>query len=316
LRPTKAALLTRTVRNGDLGTPIGPGEQATVAAAATDLQAGGVTLGAGVSHLWEVPGGGGTFAATGDGAVRIVFADRAGHVLDDVEFLTPDSRTVPPGAELAVVTCLGMPSTTVAGVAAGFGVLELANAPGSQSPVVGWQTSSELVQVGPSQFLARGASVSVPRASASARLGQQASYGMVSGVAAVNGQPGVETLLPAGVDVVIVGLDLADPSVALEGDLAIGVVGATLTTPPVRVLAGDRRVLLYPVGTKTSNASSIAVSAASAAGWSLAAVAGVRGDANEWAATLSKGLPDQFVPNGPLSAGGSVTVTYTAKEGS
>jgi hypothetical protein len=315
-RPTKAALLTRTVRNGDLGTPIGPGEQATVTAAATDLFAGGVTLGAGVSHLWEVPGAGGTFAATGAGAVRIVFADRAGQVLDDVEFLAPGSRSAPAGAELAVVSCLGMPSTTVAGVVSGFGAVELANAPSGRSPVVGWQTSSELAQIGPSEFLARGASLSLPRPSASARLGQQASYGMVSGGGAVAGQPGVETLLPAGVDVVIVGLDLSDPSVALQGDLSIGVVGATLTTPPVRVLAGDRRVLLYPVATKTADASSIAVSAASAAGWSLAAVAGVRGDANEWAATLSQGLPDQFVPNGPLSPGGSVTVTYTTKEGS
>jgi hypothetical protein len=41
----------------------------------------------------------------------------------------------------------------------------------------------------------------------------------------------------------------------------------------------------------------------------------MRGDATEWAATLAATLPDQIVPNGALSAGGSVTVTYTTKEG-
>jgi hypothetical protein len=315
-RPTTAAVRTRTVRNGDLGAPVGPAEQAVVAAAAADLLAGGVTLGAGVSHLWTVPAATGSFAVTGGGAARVVCADRSGTVLADTEFLAPGSASLPAGTESVVVSCLGTPPGASGGVPAGPGAVELASAPSGSAPVVGWQTSSQLAQVGPASFLGRGAYLSVPQPTASARLGQKASYGMVSGADAVAGQPGVETTLPAGVDVVIIGLDVADASAARDGDLAISVSGATLATPPVRVLAGDRRVLLYPVADRTAGAAAITVAAASASGWSVAAVAGVRGNASEWAAVLAAGLPDQFVPAGPLSPGGSITVTYSPDGGS
>jgi hypothetical protein len=39
-------------------------------------------------------------------------------------------------------------------------------------------------------------------------------------------------------------------------------------------------------------------------------VMGLRGSAAEWATRLSAGLPDQFVPDGPFSPDGSLTVTY------
>jgi hypothetical protein len=54
------------------------------------------------------------------------------------------------------------------------------------------------------------------------------------------------------------------------------------------------------------------VSVASATTWTVAGVIGVSGTALEWAAALQSGLPDHFVPAGPLAPGGSLTVTYAA----
>jgi hypothetical protein len=40
-------------------------------------------------------------------------------------------------------------------------------------------------------------------------------------------------------------------------------------------------------------------------------VIGAGGAAAELASALAGGIPDRFVPDGPMSPGGSVTVTYT-----
>ncbi len=39
---------------------------------------------------------------------------------------------------------------------------------------------------------------------------------------------------------------------------------------------------------------------------------GVRGNALEWATLLAGGIPDHFVPDGPIAPGGSLTVSYDA----
>ncbi len=79
------------------------------------------------------------------------------------------------------------------------------------------------------------------------RNGQSASYGTVTAADALAGQLGVETRLPASVNVVIIALDLADPTAAADGDLALGLDGGTLGAAPQRVITGNRRVLFYDV---------------------------------------------------------------------
>ena len=308
-RPTLAAVSSRTVRNGDLGAPVGPAAQQQLAAAASDLVAGGVTLGAGTWHLWEIPSGAGRFTVAGGTAARMVCLDRAGAVLADTEFTAPATQSAPAGTELVAVGCLGAPPASLGGIAAGPGAVSLAAAPAGAWPAVGWQASSELAQAGPAVFLGRGAVVTVPSPVASVQHGRKASSGMVTASDVVAGQRGVQTTMPSAVDVVIIALDVADATAARQDDLAIGVAGATLTAPPVRVQAGDRLILLYPVTGDTGDVFTLAV--ASAKAWTVAATAGVRGSTAQWAATLAAGLPDQFVPDGPLAPGGAATATYT-----
>ncbi len=212
---------------------------------------------------------------------------------------------------MAVVENLGGLPAGAPPVVARFGALSLLFSPPGCAPVVGWQSGSMLRQIGPTRFAARGATLHLPRAPASRRGGQRASYGVTRAADALRGQVGVETELPIGVEVVIIALDLADASAAAEGDLAIGAVGATLLTPPQRVAARDRRILLYDVSARDSKATSLTVSVVSVAGWSVAGVIGAHGSAVEWAARLRAGIPDHFVPEGPVAPGGSLTVTYT-----
>jgi hypothetical protein len=53
------------------------------------------------------------------------------------------------------------------------------------------------------------------------------------------------------------------------------------------------------------------VSVASVSGWQLAGVVGLPGTAAEWAARWNGVVPEQVVPDGPLSPDGAVTARWT-----
>jgi len=311
-RPTTAAQRPRAIRNADLGAATGPAHQQTLAKAAADLVGGGVTLGAGAAHLWELANGGGTFTFAGDGCVRIVCTDRAGGVLSDVELAAAQSppRPIPENAEMVLVQALGAapPGATLPPPA--FGALTTAYAPAGATAAVGWQSGSTLMQIGPSRFAARGSTLRVARPHATSRNRQRASNGTALARDVVAGQIGVETTLPASIGVVLIALDGADAGAPQTADLAIGVTGATLATPPQRVSAGNRRLLLYDLAAHDDGAPPVVVSVAGSAGWTLAGVAGVAGTALEWATALHGGIPDNFVTDGPLAPGGTVTASY------
>ena len=311
-RPTRAAVRPRAIRNADLGAAIGSAQQQALAQAASALTGAGVTLGAGAAHLWDLPADSGSFAHSGDSCVRMICTERSGGVLTDIEFATAGSsaRPVPAGTEMVLVQALGAPPAGTTVTATGFGAITSTFAPAGQTPAVGWQSTSTLLQIGPSRFAARGSTVHVARAHAIRRNGQRASYGTVAAADAVAGQVGVETQLPATVTVVIIALDVADQGAARAGDLAIGFTGGTLAGPQ-RVLAGQRRLLFYDVASANAGATSFTVSVASAQAWAVGAVIGAGGTAAELASALAGGIPDRFVPDGPMSPGGSVTVTYT-----
>jgi len=311
-RPTRAAVRPRAIRNADLGAAIGAAQQQALAQAASALTGSGVTLGAGAAHLWDLPADSGSFTCSGDSCVRIICTERSGGVLTDTEFAAAGSsaRPVPAGTEMVLVQALGAPAAGTTVTATGFGAITSIRAPAGQRPAVGWQSTSTLLQIGPSRFAGRGSTVHVARAYATRRNGQRASYGTVAAADAVAGQIGVETRLPATVTVVIIALDVADQGAAQAGDLAVGFTGGTLAGPQ-RVLAGQRRLLFYDVASADAGATSFTVSVASAQAWKVGAVIGAGGAAAELASALAGGIPDRFVPDGPMSPGGSVTVTYT-----
>ena len=310
-RPTRAAMPARAVRNADLGAATGPAHQQTLAQAAVALVTGGVTLGAGATHLWDVPDDTGHFTITGDGAVRMLCADRSGNALSDNEFIAAGSpsQAMPVGTAMVAITCLGVLPSGAKAPVDGFGAVTGLFAPTGQTPALGWQSTGTLVQIGPSRFLGRGATLRVVQPHRTARNGQKSSFGTPRAGDVTSGQVGIETRLPASVGVVLIGLDIIDTTAADEGDLALAVSGGTLAATPLRVITGGRRLLLYDV--VSTLAPALLVSVASVSGHRVGAVIGLQGRATEWASRLAAGVPDHFVPDAALSAGGSLTVTYS-----
>jgi hypothetical protein len=311
-RPTRAATNARAVRHGALGAATGPAHQQQLEQAAADLLAAGVTLGAGVTHLWDVPDDSGQFSITGTGAVRMVCTDHTGSPLSDTEFTTPAApQTLPAGTALVAITCLGVPPAGATVPGAGFGALTGMFAPSGQAAALGWQSASTLTQIGSSRFLARGATLRVIGPHATSRNGQKASYGTPRASDVLDGQIAVETRLPTTVGVIAIALDVQDPTAAQDGDLALAVTGATLADTPQRVITGSRRLLLYDVATTDPAATAMLIAVASVTGHRVGGVIGLRGKAIEWADRLSAGLPDHFIPDSAFSPEGSPTVTYT-----
>jgi large repetitive protein len=311
-RPTRAAQTARALRNAAVGAATGPAHQQALDQAATDLTGAGVTLGAGVTHLWDISDDSAQFSITGSGAVRIVCADRSGTPLADTEFVATTGAvpSPPAGTAMVAITCLGTLPAGAAAPTAGFAALTSIFAPTGQTAALGWQSASTLTQIGPSRFLARGATLRVIQAHATARNAQKASYGTPRASDVVNDQIAVETRLPTSVEVIAVALDITDPTAVQNGDLALAATGATLASTPQRVSTGNRQLLLYDVTATDPAAAALLIAVSSVTGYRIGGVIGLPGVASEWATRLSAGLPDQFVPDGPFTAAGSLTVTY------
>jgi hypothetical protein len=143
---------------------------------------------------------------------------------------------------------------------------------------------------------------------------QASSQGVTPASAVVSDAPIIETRLPVGASVIAVTLDRQDPTAADHGDLALAVEGAALITPPLAAGTGSRRIVLYDVGDRDKDAQWISVSVASRTAWRIAGVAGLAGRANEWAARFNGAVPDNLVPDGPLTPDGSLNVRFTIEE--
>jgi hypothetical protein len=121
-------------------------------------------------------------------------------------------------------------------------------------------------------------------------------------------QPGVETWLPMAISVVALILDIVDASATQDGDLAIAAKNATLSTQPVRVAGGNRKMLFYDVFDRDAKAAFISVSAASRDGLRVAGVVGLSGRAQEWGVRLNGRVPEHWVSEGHLTPDGQITV--------
>jgi hypothetical protein len=155
----------------------------------------------------------------------------------------------------------------------------------------------------------------MPQSHTPARKKQPVSNAMVRVADALATQSAVETWLPSSTGVVMILLDQQDPSAAADGDLALAVDGATLSSSPIRILGGRRRALLYDVQQVKAAAAHITIGAASVAGWRFAGVIGLSGKAQEWGVRFNGKIPEQIVPDGPLTPDGSVNVRLVAASG-
>jgi hypothetical protein len=73
--------------------------------------------------------------------------------------------------------------------------------------------------------------------------------------------------------------------------------------------------LLYDVQQVKEGITHITIGAASVAGWRFAGVIGLSGKAQEWGVRFNGKIPEQIVPDGPLTPDGSVNVRLVAASG-
>lgn len=308
-RPTTVARPARTLRNPGLGFALTRESGDAFARAADDFAGDGVVVPAGTTHVWELPSAEGSLGVRG-AAVRLTWLGRGGGVIRDEELIAEREALVPvpAGAAQVAVTCLGAPPDGFMRTqASGLGAVSAALAPAGHGAVTGWQVGNQVAQVGQAALLGRGACVIPGRARKTRRDGHPTAQAMVSLAEVLADQAGVETWLPPGTEVVVLLLDQIDPAAADEGDLAVHAEGATLTAP-LHVGRGRRVALVYDVTARVPDATALIVAVGSAAGYRVGGVVGLRGRAIEVAAKLRGGIPDQMVPDGPLTPHGEVRV--------
>src|SRR5262249_41243246 len=150
---------------------------------------------------------------------------------------------VPANAAMLAVTCLGnvpLNGGAVPNIVPGFAAITFSA--GNRNAVVGWQTGNLVPQAGSTTLLGPGCAIILPQPALTNKRRQAAAQAMVRLSETLVDQPGVETWLPVGVTVIALLLDINDPTANQEGDLAIAVQGAMLSSQPVRVTGGNRKM--------------------------------------------------------------------------
>ncbi len=315
VRSARLASNSKTLRTPELGWSGTGAQNKALRQAEADFIAAGVHLAAGVTHVWDLPdslwatGNGPNLTITGNSAIRITCLDLAGAILQDQESVNSQSSTfaIPPKTAMLAVMCLGNPAgVNIAG--SGFGRVSLAAAPAGKTPVVGWQAANQVFQAAPLTLLARGAAVVLSQSKIALRSLQMTTQSEVRAADAIGDKLGVETWLPPTISVVMVMLDQQNPTAANSSDLSIAAQGVTLSTSPLIVNGGSRTALLYDVQKVATDVKYVTLSVASLSAWRVAGVVGAAGSAQEWATRMNGGVPEQMVPEGPLTPDGQVTV--------
>ncbi len=314
-RPTDLAAAGRWLRSAQVGTQVSALAARRLAQTEAAFAAEGAGVAAGETQVWDLPAGPARLELSPGSVARITFLDHAGAVLQDEEGPSGQGGwlPVPDTAAAVVVACLGdLAGLGGVQVGPGPGVVSSAIAPPGGVAATGWQLGEMLPQVGAGTVLCRGGWVSLSRPPRVRRDRTPTSQAMVRMGSATADTAGVQTWLPAATSVVMILLDQQDPTAALDGDLAIAFSGGTLASVPVRVGGGRRLALLYDVTAVEPGVRQIAVSVASAAGWRQAGVVGLGGRAVEWAVRMHGEVPEQLVPEGPLTPDGAVTVRWVS----
>jgi hypothetical protein len=240
----------------------------------------------------------------GEGAARTTVLDRGGEPLLDLETVGDARLALPVGSATVAVTGLGRVRTAQRVPGLGSVTLEEAT---HAVPVVGWQSHNELVALGDTTLLARGALLRL-----SAAAGPLARRGCVRAHEAVARQTGLQTLLPMGVRTVAVVIDEGPEAAA--GDLAstfgLSAQNAVLSDEPVVLVAGQRTLLVYEVLKTDVNAPWIVIAQAFSTAWSMAGVLGFQAPPSVWVPLLVEADLDALVEDGPLSATGGLRLQF------
>jgi large repetitive protein len=317
-RATMLAHSGKALRTGDLGAVQNIAAIKSFTQAVTDFTGKGIQIVSGVTHVWDLPSViGQQIVITGTGAVRVAFLDRTGTPVEDSEYIISKQLTLPVPANTAMVaiTCLGAPSTTTPTSASGFGAVSVGYAPQGQQPVVGWQIGNHAPQISGRALLVRGGTLLLSTHYIDRQNKQKTSDTLAQISYPLADQVGTETRLPVQIDTILVLLDRQDANAASKGDLAIGVTGATIQTPPLIVVGGTHTALLYPITAHDDNTGNISVAVGSLSGYQVAGVAGLSGSAQTWAVRWNGKIPEHVVPDGPLTPDGSVTVQIQMQQG-
>jgi hypothetical protein len=323
-QPTRAARSARTLRTPDLGAPTGRAVAASMAVLAEQVRKEGVTVRAGSTQVWEVPRALDWFLEiAGNSAVRVTELSTAGTVLLDQEAAEDQLQfKLAAGCAMVAVTALGRPGdglirnadgTPVRGTSA----ITAAVATSSALPVLGWQLGSELVQVGPTTLLARGAVVSLSKPIGAAIRGHAAATGMITVSRALLAQEVVQTDFGPVVTVIGVLIDNPDATRLGPESVILNTEQVRVAGLPIQVTAGTRTLFLYDVRPRPADAGdtdrvSVTVGLITPPGATepivLSGVVGGTGTAANWATTLNGSTLTEVVGAEQLTVDGSVSV--------
>lgn len=286
----------------------------TEEAAATN----GTLLRAGVTQVWDVPFAQKAIAFEGDQAVRVTLLSRGGAVLSDAEYGSGRAEVALPDRCAAVaVTGLGRLFTTKPGdwqVAPGPGAVTAFSAPAGRAAATGWQSSDQAVQLNASTLLVRGAVLRLSERGSVGLHGQSLTQAVVPLAQVVGATTAVQMQLTPYCSVLAVLLDATTARLPGDDDLVLGVRNATVDELPVRAGGGQRAVLMFdltPDPKATANGDvPVIVSAQSAQDVRISGVVALAGTAREWGERLNGSLPEDWVPDEPLSADGTTTVRF------
>ncbi|HEX5354827.1 MAG TPA: DUF6603 domain-containing protein [Aquabacterium sp.] len=316
--PTRMAQGARTLHHPAIASA-GQRHAEAFEQASKQIMGEGLVIPAGTTQLWELPETEQgahvrvSLQLSGVGAVRVVWLDRRGRVIADQEMATlrGAALSMPEGAARVAVSALGRASGLLAQRLPKQGDVTLMLAPAGHTPAVGWQTGMLLEQVGAHTLLGRGASLHTAQV-VTAPLKTLSSTGLIAAERAVADQTAVTTRLPSTVTVVAFLLEQVDATAAFDGDLAVTAEGAVMSLPPVAVIGGTRRTVLYDVrATQEAQAQGwFEISVASEKGWRLGGVIGLQGKADDWADRLDGDAPPTFIDDRALSADGDVRARF------
>jgi hypothetical protein len=226
------------------------------------------------------------------------------------------------GCAMVAVTALGRPGDALiknADGTAGRGpsAITASVATASALPVLGWQLGSELVQVGPTTLLARGAVVSLSKPIGAAIRGHAAANGMITVSRALLAQEVVQTDFGPVVTVIGVLVDNPDATRLGPESVILNTEQVRVTGLPIQVTAGTRTLFLYDVRRRRADAGdpdrvSVTVGLVTPPGATepivLSGVIGGAGTAANWATTLNGSTLTEVVGAEQLTVDGSVTV--------
>lgn len=305
-----------SVRSHQLGAAVSATRGAAFAQTEEAATANGTTLRVGVTQLWDVPFAQKAVVLDGDQAVRVTLLSRGGAVLSDAEYGSGRAEVLLP-ERCAAVALSGLGRIGAEGdwkVPPGPGAVSAFAAPAGRAAATGWQSSDHGVQLNAATLLVRGAVLRVSEKSSVALHGQALVQAVVPLAQVVGLTTAVQMQLSAHVRVLAVLLDAVSARLPGDDDLVLGVENASIAAIPVRAGGGQRAVLLFdltPDREATANGDvPMIVSVHSVDDVRISGVVGLAGTAREWGDRLNGSLPEDWVPDEPLSADGSTQVRF------